>query len=473
RLAQDQQFVAEASESLASSLDYKTTLANVAALSVPRFADWCTIDMVQDDRSIGRLAVAHVDPAKVRWANELAEKYPPDPEAPYGVPNVIRTGRAELFSEISEELLHEATADAPELLDILRELGLRSSMCVPLVVRDRVLGAITFIAAESGRKYHEADLATAQDLARRAATAVDNALLFREAEAARRQAQESLAVVDAVFAAAPVGLAFMDTNFHYVRVNDALARINGLHADEHYGRSLREVLGDELAAEIEPYHRRVLETGEPILDLPVQGKTAAKPGEPRNWLVSYYPVRDASAATIGVGVVLTDVTEREQARAAAAAAGARLQVLAEASQQLASTLDYETTLANLAKLLVPRFADWYAVDVLDDDRRFRRLAVVHKDPGKAEWAEKSRSLYPGDINEPEGPGRVVRTSEAVLYRTIPDELLASSTQNPEHYEILRRLGMESAMVVPLMAAGRTFGSLTLVSADPERLYDED
>src|SRR5262249_42050432 len=118
-------------------------------------------------------------------------------------------------------LLAQATSEPPELLALLRELGLRSSMCVPLIARDRVLGAITFIAAETGRRYDEHDLAIALDLARRAATAVDNALLFRDAQAARRQVQDSLAVVDAIFAAAPVGLAFMDTRFKYVRVNGA------------------------------------------------------------------------------------------------------------------------------------------------------------------------------------------------------------------------------------------------------------
>jgi PAS domain S-box-containing protein len=472
RLTEDQRLVAEASELLSSSLDYETTLAHVAQLVVPRFADWCAIDMVEHDGSLRRLTVAHVDPEKARWANELAEKYPPDPDAPYGVPNVIRSRRPELLSEIPEELLVQATADRPELLEVLRELGLRSSMCVPLLARDRPLGAITFVSAESGRRYDEDDLATAQDLARRAAIAVDNALLFREAEAARRQAQESLAVVDAVFGAAPIGLAFMDANFRYVRVNEALAKLNGLPADEHFGRTLRDVLGDELADQVEPLHRRVLESGEPILDLQVEGQTAAAPGEDRQWLVSYYPVRNVVDEVIGVGVVLTDVTEQEHARAAAEAARARLAVLAEASQQLASTLDYESTLANLAELLVPQFADWYAVDVLDEDGGFRRLAVVHKDPAKAEWAEKSRRLYGGYPDEPEGPGRVVRTSKGILYQTVSDELLVSSTRNAEHYEILRQLGMESVMVVPLIAAGRTFGTLMLVSADPARRYDE-
>jgi PAS domain S-box-containing protein len=462
----------EASELLASSLDYETTLSNVAKLAVPQFADWCAIDMVEPDGSLRRLAVAHVDPAKAGWANALAEKYPPDPEAAYGVPNVLRTRRPEFLSDIPDELLVEATGDTPELLELLRTLGLRSSMCVPLVARDRALGAITFVSAESGRHYDETDLATALDLARRAAAAVDNALLFTEAQTARRQAQDTLAVIDAVFAAAPIGLAFMDSAFRFVRVNDYLAAINGLPAEEHFNRTLRDVLGDARADGIEPLHRQVIETGEPILDMPVVGESAASPGEPREWLVSYYPVRDVADSTIGVGVVITDITERERARAAAEAAGERLHVLAEASQQLAGTLDYETTLANLADLLVPRFADWYAVDVVDGGG-FRRIAVVHKDPKKAKWAEKSRELFAPAADELEGTARVVRTGEAVLYRTISDELLAASTLSPEHHEVLRQLGMASAMCVPLTAAGRTFGALMLVSADPNNRYGED
>ena len=471
RRADDRKFVADASEQLASSLDYETTLANVASLAVAGFSDWCAIDMLDESGSIKRLTVAHIDPDKASWAKELMAKYPPDPDAPYGVGNVIRKRLPELFSNIPEELLVNAAGDEPDLLAILSELGLKSTICVPLIARDKSLGAITFVSAESGRRYDESDLATAQDLARHAAIAVDNALLFREAEAARRQAQESLAVVDSVFAAAPIGLAFMDTNFRYVRVNDALALINGLPAEEHYGRTLREVLGD-LAEEIEPYHRQVVETGEPILDLHVTGETAATPGV-RNWLVSYYPVRDGADVTIGVGVVLTDVTEREQARAAAEAANERLAVLADASQRLASTLDYETTLAKLGTLLVPRYADWYAVDVLDDAGGFKRLAVAHMDPAKDEWVAKAREHYTADPAEPEGTGRAVRTGEALLYRSITDDFLASSTKDPEHHQVLHQLGMESAMVVPLTAGGRTYGALMLVSADPKRLYDED
>jgi PAS domain S-box-containing protein len=161
----------------------------------------------------------------------------------------------------------------------------------------------------------------------------------------------------------------------------------------------------------------------------------------------------------------------DQARAAAEQAQERLRVLADASSQLASTLDYEATLANIASLLVPRYADWYAVDVAEADG-YRRIAVVHKDPEKREWAARSRDRFGNAPGEPEGTGRVVRTGEPVLYRRVTDELLRSSTMNAEHYETLTQLGMESAMVVPLTAGGRTFGALMLVSADPERLFDE-
>ncbi|HTE20275.1 MAG TPA: PAS domain-containing protein, partial [Armatimonadota bacterium] len=149
-------FLAESSELLAASLDYETTLASVARLAVPHIADWCAVDLVGEDGRPHRLAVTHVDPEKVQWAHELEQRYPPDPNAPTGVPNVIRTGRAELYSEIPDELLVLAARDE-EHLRIIRELGMTSAMIVPLFARGRALGAISFISAESGRRYGAAD----------------------------------------------------------------------------------------------------------------------------------------------------------------------------------------------------------------------------------------------------------------------------------------------------------------------------
>ena len=137
----------------------------------------------------------------MRWAYELQDRYPPDPDAPTGVPQVLRTGEPEFFPELPQELLDEAIGDDEELRRIIDELGLKSTICVPLVARGRTLGALTLIAAETHPPYTEADLALAVELARRAAVAVDNARLYREAERGADAARALAYVADGVVAA--------------------------------------------------------------------------------------------------------------------------------------------------------------------------------------------------------------------------------------------------------------------------------
>jgi PAS domain S-box-containing protein len=194
RAAETQAFLAEASREIASSLDYETTLANVARMTVPGFADWCTVDVVEDDGSLKRLAVAHVDPAKVEWAHELQKRYPDDPKAQHGIPNVLRTGRSELYAEIPDALLVEVARDA-EHLRLCREIGFASAILTPLVAHGRTLGAISLITAESGRRYNAEDLALAENLAARAALAIDNARLYRTAQNANHLKDEFLATL--------------------------------------------------------------------------------------------------------------------------------------------------------------------------------------------------------------------------------------------------------------------------------------
>jgi PAS domain S-box-containing protein len=191
-------FLAEASELLASSLDYNRTLVRLAQLCVPRLADWCAVDMLGPNGEIQRLAVAHEDPAKVRWALELQERYPPDPDAPYGVSNVLRTGEPEFLPTIPQELLDAALRDDDELRQIVDELGLTSSIAVPLNTRGRTLGALSLIAADTHKPFTPADFELALELARRAAVAVDNALLYREAERGANAARALAYVADGV-----------------------------------------------------------------------------------------------------------------------------------------------------------------------------------------------------------------------------------------------------------------------------------
>jgi PAS domain S-box-containing protein len=184
-------FLAEATEALARSLDYNETLRRVARLAVPRLADWCAISILEQDGTTSQLAVEHVDPDKVKWAKALGDRYPPDPNSPLGVPNVLRTGAPELYPEIPWDIIEAAALDE-EQLRLIRELQLSSIMIVPLNARGKTLGAITLVSAESGRRFDEDDLAFAEELARRAALAVDNARLYQETSHIAEVLQRSL-----------------------------------------------------------------------------------------------------------------------------------------------------------------------------------------------------------------------------------------------------------------------------------------
>ncbi|MBD2006314.1 MULTISPECIES: PAS domain S-box protein [Cyanophyceae] len=201
RLELAQHFLSEASAVLASSLDYQTTLERVAQLTVPELADWCTVHMIEEDGGIEQIAVAHIDPAKLEWAYQIRDKYPINPDDPRGAAFTLRTGESDLVPEIPDELLVQAARD-PEHLEILRQVGFTSVMTVPLRTQARILGVISFIGAESGRRYTSADLQLAEELARRASLAIDNAHLYRvaqrdraKAEAANRIKDEFLAVL--------------------------------------------------------------------------------------------------------------------------------------------------------------------------------------------------------------------------------------------------------------------------------------
>jgi signal transduction histidine kinase len=175
-------FLAEASELLSRSLDYEGQIRQLTEIAVPRLADWCTVDVINEQGEIERLAVTHQDPEKSEWGWEIHRRFPPEPDAPGGVPYVLRTGEAEFLPEVPKEMLDAAVAEKPELEDVIDRLGLRSWLCVPLKGHDRVLGALTLVAAESGRVFTRADFELATALAGRASVAIENALLYREAE---------------------------------------------------------------------------------------------------------------------------------------------------------------------------------------------------------------------------------------------------------------------------------------------------
>ena len=232
RIEETRQFLLEAGAVLASSLDYASTLATVARLAVPAIADWCAIDVLEGDELV-QLAVNHVDPAKVALAEELRGRYPPDRGSGRGPYAVAWSGRPELVSDVAPELLEQTAVDELHL-ELMRQLGPRSYMCVPLVSGGRTLGTVTLVSDESQRRFGPDDLSLAEELARQAAAAVDNARLYAEAENRAQAARALASVADGVFLVDAAGV---------LRLwNPAAEAITGLPATTLIGRRADDAL---------------------------------------------------------------------------------------------------------------------------------------------------------------------------------------------------------------------------------------
>ncbi|MDQ3160533.1 MAG: ATP-binding protein, partial [Pseudomonadota bacterium] len=194
RAEQTARFLADASASLGQLVDFESTLQKIASLAVPSFSDWATVDVAEADGSLRRVSASHIDPAKMQLAHEVHRRFPADPAAPMGPWNIVRTGRSQIVPEITDDMLVDSIKDE-EHLGIIRKLGLRSYIGVPLTVRGKTIGVITFINAETERNYGQNDLAAAEDLASRVAIAIENAQLYRDLQDADRRKDEFLATL--------------------------------------------------------------------------------------------------------------------------------------------------------------------------------------------------------------------------------------------------------------------------------------
>jgi PAS domain S-box-containing protein len=310
RVEAQERFLTEVSKVLSSTLDYQETLANVARLVVPQLADWFAVDLVDAQGRFELLEIAHKDPAQVRWARRLRERYPIDPDTPAGAPNVVRTGRSELYAEITDNMLVAAARDEEELA-IARQIGYTSIMLVPLVARGKTIGVVTFVAAESGKRYDERDLALAEEVGRRAGVALDNAQLYREAQRSRDQFDIILqGVADGIIVYAP------DSRIVYA--NEAAAQMTGFASVQEMleahqlGILNRYELIDEQGQSF-PHahlpHRRVL-AGEPDAQGMI-GYTETGTGQPERWsFVKSRPVLTQSGEVALVITIIHDITER-------------------------------------------------------------------------------------------------------------------------------------------------------------------
>ncbi len=278
RNEQGQRFLAEAGRILANSLDYNQTLTAIAKLAVTNLADWCVVYLVEgEDQLVQRLAVEHVDPDNIKFARELQQRYPDDPNSSTGVYKVIRTGQAEYYPVITDEMLRISARDE-EHYQLISKLQLHAAMVLPLQARDRILGAISLFWAEKHYSYTQYDLELAEELARRAAIALDNARLYQETQLAnasleqrvnqrtaqlqsliaklrseiseRKKAEEALMeneeMLRSLFDSAPDATILVDEQGKITKANAQIEKLFGYTPDELVGHSIDILLPERL-----------------------------------------------------------------------------------------------------------------------------------------------------------------------------------------------------------------------------------
>jgi PAS domain S-box-containing protein len=458
-----ERFLSDVGEFLAASLDFETTLTSVARMAVPFFADWCIVDLIDADGNPLRLDAAHADPDLEPVLQAMLRDYPPRPDSPHPATQVARTGAAVLLPDVPQEFW-EAIAHDQRHLHMLRALQPRSGLTVPLVARSRILGALEFVRSTPGWRFDESDHQLGEEVARRAAMAVDNANLHRTTREALTQAEESLALLETVLATAPVGLAFWDRDLRFVRVNQFLAEMNGRPVAEHLGKRLREVL-PTAAARLEPLFAQIVGSGEPVLNVDISGETHSEPGRHRHWLASYYPVQTHDGTVIGIGGVVAEVTEQRQAED-------RLRFLAEASQIVSRSLDYEATLQSVARLAVPFLAHWCIVYLLEDDGTIRRIAIEHANVAEVHFAAHLREPVDLDPDADTGVPQVIRSGQPLLYPEVTAEQLVADARDPAQLlDLTRALHLRSWICVPLTVHGRTIGAISFMTNADGKQYD--
>ena len=249
---------------------------------------------------------------------------------------------------------------------------------------------------------------------------------------------------------------------------------------EHLGFESWEQLRETAPASIMSEYQVLGEDGREIAmqDIPSVRILRGEPAEPlliqtvnrdtrvKRWnLLKAAPLLDGQGEVEATITIIEDVTERKRAELRSA-------FLAQASSTLASSLDYEQTLRNVAELAVPEIADWCAVDLLDEDGDRRTVAVAHVDPERLSLAEALRAYVPDRMDPGEGLGRVMHTGEPLLYSEIPEELLVGAAVDERHLELLRAVGFHSVLIVAMRLAGKVLGAITLVSAESARVLDQ-
>ncbi len=515
RLAQEQQgFLSDVSQVLAATLDDDAILSHIAALAVPRVADYCIVDIIESDRQLRRVAVHHADPGFAATLAELADRYPPRPLPLAGVPAVLREGVMSFSAEFSSGELEAAAQDSRHL-DLLRALNPQSVVMVPIWLAGRVGGAITLARTDANRRYTQADAAMAEELARWAAQAISNARVHQATRRARLEAERAaqrIARLQRLTAALAQALTLAD-------VADVVVQ-HGIAAAGAYGGSLvswgaAEGWLDLLA--VAGYARGVWDSCGPLdLAAPLPIAEAVRTGEPiwlptREVYEARYPAMAEQADTLTVALAAIPLSlggrtlgalslsfnarqsfdedecdfllaiaqqcaqglERARLHAHSQAQADQLAVLAEAAQAFAGS---SRDLAGLLDLLSARVAahigDLALVGLIpEDDSRLEVVAIGHCDP--ATLTKIRPALISAGRPADDGlSAAVLRSGQPLRCAGLPLgplRGLLAFVLPPAHgaadtYDLI---------VVPLRVQGRVFGTLSALRSPPARPYSDD
>jgi PAS domain S-box-containing protein len=479
----------QTSEILAASVELRGGLQSVARIAAAWLADLVVIDVLDADGNLERAAIAHVQPERAEIAERL-RAYPPDPQAPY-IRRVLADGRAEVVANLTEEVLRERVRDA-EHLAILQKLDLRSAMVVPLAARGRSLGAMILSGGRERPPFGPADLAAAEDIARRVALALDGAGLLREARKSARVARSLQRITDAALShleledLLPEVLDRLHTELGTDSAAVLLTDVSGSALEmraalgfERTDRALQIAFGTGVAG-------RIAESVEPMVfdDLGPSDfvNASLRQAGVRSMLGAPLRIGQRVLGVVQVGSVERRTFAPDEVELIRLAAGrialavdhahlyeaemlarGRLTLLAESSEVLGESLDYHSALASLARLLVPWLADWCLIEVTGEATAG---LAAHADPDMTRVVEDLAGLGEAD----HAATRVAQSGAAELAA----EATADSLVGPAdamRRDALERLGLRSAMVVPLRSRGRTHGVITLATSVSDRRYD--
>lgn len=454
RAEEHQKFLTRLSDILAASLDYETTLNSVAQLAVPYVADWCAIDLLVDEH-IERVAVFHTDPERLKQAENLQQHHPPTLDMSSSVGQVILTAEPRITWQVAPEKI-DAIEDE-DLRETIRSLGFVSVMIVPLEARGRVLGALTLICSESGRAFEQQDLDLAQELAHRAALAVDNAQLYRNMNAQREWLSVTLnSIGDAVIVT--------DTQGRVTFMNAITEELTGWQEDDALTQPVERVfvLVDEITGEqLENPAVRVLASQEST-DFSTSPLLVTKNGERIPVDDSCAPIRDGDGRLRGTVLVFREVTARREAEKQIEEALERVLDLYTVSRQINSLSSPPEILQAVVKSRYLQGISQASIAVFDrpwtDEEPAESIEVI------AHWLHDQDGSRVGMVYDVDqyGLAQFCDRDEPVIVRNVQTHpYFSDSVKN-----LLRSLGSTSLIMFPLVAAGKWYGMMAIHWSEP-------